>query len=254
MNYEYRCFRGSLAQISFVFRKDLGSINYYLSKGYCVKEAISLTETLPCNRLSNVYGKDMIDFDLDFKLTNTESELVIQYLPLISKLAKSKLCNDEEILLDCELYLCYLVHNYFSTEQALSIGDYIRNSLLHYMLRQIRLSYDKKYYTVDNESIDWFYTLRQSDDYIMSEIRKSLYTLTDRERFIIVCRFGIQDWGIEFGSFSEYDIVSDVYCLSLNEIARLLNLSNTSIRQIKIKALKKLKRCNILKYFYNEVY
>ncbi|MGE9516153.1 MAG: sigma-70 family RNA polymerase sigma factor [Solitalea-like symbiont of Acarus siro] len=74
------------------------------------------------------------------------------------------------------------------------------------------------------------------DESLSAEIQRALSTLTDREREIIVLFFGI-------GSTSP---------LSLEEIGDKFNLTRERVRQIKDKALQKLRqtsRCKILKSY-----
>lgn len=65
-----------------------------------------------------------------------------------------------------------------------------------------------------------------SGDAVIDVLRDVLNTLMDRERQVVDFRFGI----------------SDGYCRTLDEVARLFNLPSREVRMIETKALRKLKR------------
>ena len=64
------------------------------------------------------------------------------------------------------------------------------------------------------------------DDEDTDALRDVLNMLTDRERLVVDFRFGI----------------SDGYCRTLDEVARLINLPSREVRMIETKALRKMKR------------
>lgn len=254
--YTYKGFRGTLSQVCYVFRKNIHDVQSHLTQGYSFEEAISLARS--------TYSKDWIDlsdvdfnsYDFDFKLTDEENKVVMQFLPLISHIADLRLCKDEEILSNCRLYLCYIVHNYFSIRQKTGLYCFIYNNLSRFMLSQIRLSFDRKNNIRSIEDYDAMYIIRDyTKDGLSEAIKRVISDLNDREKFIVVNNYGLQNLGIDLGNFSHYEIPSDASCMSLTAIGRLTNCSTERIRQISKKAIRILRhpsRAKYLKPYYEE--
>lgn len=245
--YIYKSFRGTLAQVCFVARRDIRDVKRYMADGYSLEDAISNSRRIKPNSLLDVYGRDSLDYDFNFKLTDEENKLVTEYLPLISYIAEAKMCKDAEIIDSCGLYLCYLVHNYNSTEQALGLSSYLRNSLSNYILRQIRLNFDKDIYVEDFDASDTVYTLDLSVTDIKAGMKKIIKDLDDRQKFILVCRYGLQDLNIDLGDFADYKIPNKTG-MTLDEIASLTHCTRERIRQIEAKALRLLRHPRRAKY------
>lgn len=189
-------------------------------------------------------------------MTDEENKVVMQFLPLISHIADLRLCKDEEILSNCRLYLCYIVHNYFSIRQKTGLYCFIYNNLSRFMLSQIRLSFDRKNNIRSIEDYDAMYIIRDyTKDGLSEAIKRVISDLNDREKFIVVNNYGLQNLGIDLGNFSHYEIPSDASCMSLTAIGRLTNCSTERIRQISKKAIRILRhpsRAKYLKPYYEE--
>ena len=256
--YTYKGFSGTLSQVCYVFRKNIHDIRNYLTQGYPFEEAISLARSTYSRDWLNLSDIDFDSYDLDFKLTDEENEVVMRFLPLISHIADLRLCKDEEILSNCKLYLCYTVHNYFSERQKTGLYCFIYNNLSRFMLSQIRLSFDRKNNIRSIEDYDAVYTIRDyNKDGLREIIKRVISDLTDREKFIVVNNYGLQNLGIDVGEYSQYDIPSDASCMTLTALAELTNCSTERVRQIEKKAIRLLKhprRAKYLRPYYEEFY
>lgn len=254
--YTYKGFRGTLPQVCYVFRKNAHDVQDYLSQEYPFEEAISLARSNYSRDWINLADVDFDSYELDFKLTDEENEVVMRFLPLISHIADLRLCKDEEILSNCKLYLCYTVHNYFSERQKTGLYCFIYNNLSRFMLSQIRLSFDRKNNIRSIEDYDAVYTIRDyTKDGLRESIKRVISDLTDREKFIVINNYGLQNLGIDVGEYSQYDIPSDVSCMTLTALAELTNYSRERIRQINKKAIRILKhprRAKYLRPYYEE--
>lgn len=256
--YTYKGFSGTLSQVCYVFRKNIHDVRDYLIQGYSFAEAISLARSTYSRDWIDLTDLDFNSYDFDFKLTDEENDVVMRFLPLISHIADLRLCKDEEILSNCKLYLCYTIHNYFSERQKTGLYCFIYNNLSRFMLSQIRLSFDRKNSIKSIEDYDAVYTIKDyNKDDLRGVIQRLFSDLTDREKFIVINNYGLQNLGISVGEYSKYDIPSDASCMTLTALAELTNCSRERVRQIGKKAIRLLKhprRAKYLRPYYEEFY
>lgn len=256
--YNYQGFKGTLRQVCYVFRRKYDKVKLLINQGYSLEEAMNSTKAIhKLSQLAYVYGKPNIKYDLNFKLSDNEKEIVNDYREVVDNIIESKGCNDEEIISDCYLYLCYLVHTFFEMNLS-NIDIFIRTKILAYLLVKIRIKYDTEFYKAEFDisgSYESFKEFRVDD--VRTALIKNFEScnLTDREKIVLILRFGLVDMIDAMNFKFPIDNCSDfVDGLSLRAIATKLGLTPERIRQMEAKAIRKLtksvKRQDLKEYLY----
>lgn len=257
--YQYNGFRGTLKQICYVFRRNFASVSKLLGEGYDLHDAMALTPRKKRKYMDdNKYIMDM-DYlpkeilsldDFDFVLSEKEKELVEKYNKIVYNIAESKHCKDEDIISDCQLYLCKVIHDFMNQPHNTNMyeNQYIYNKISQFMLQDIRLKNDEtnlveclnEDYECDIES---FIIKNVDDENIHDMLFDLLQTLTTRQAVVIMLRYGLNPFDHEkeqtFEKYTGFDFDKPK---TLREIGELFGLQQERIRQIEAKGLRILLR------------
>lgn len=286
--YQYHGFRGTVKQVCYVFRHNFTSVSKLLSEGYDLHDAMALTPRKKRKYMDdNKYIMDM-DYlpkeilnldDFDFVLSEKEKELVEKYNKIIYDIAELKHCKDEDIIADCQLYLCKVIHDFTNLPHDTDMYEntYVYKKISQFMLRDIRLKNDEtnlvKHLNEDHEydviddiisNID-FENMQAKLKQLMSN------TLTQRKLIIMILRYGLSSMADELMINDEYDQAyllnvkwSDMNfhgLLSSSKIGNILGLTGSAIGLAEKDAIRRLRRplwCEskikygILIAYYNE--
>lgn len=265
--YQYHGFRGTIKQICYVFRRNFTSVSKLLGEGYDLHDAMALTPRKKRKYMDdNKYIMDM-DYlpkeilsldDFDFVLSEKERELVEKYNKTIYDIAESKHCKDEDIIADCQLYLCKVIHDFINQPHDTDMYEntYVYNKIAQFMLRRIRLKNDETN-LVEYLNEDYEYDM---ENLIIAEIDKEnmkmqlLDALNIHNKQLIIVtmlRYGLDSLAHKFiikddngkkQTIEQYTGFDFNGTKTLREIGELCHLTNERIRQIEAKALRVLRR------------
>lgn len=257
--YQYNGFRGTLKQICYVFRRNFASVSKLLGEGYDLHDAMVLTPRKKRKYMDdNKYIMDM-DYlpkeilsldDFDFVLSEKEKELVEKYNKIVYNIAESKHCKDEDIISDCQLYLCKVIHDFMNQPHNTNMyeNQYIYNKISQFMLQDIRLKNDETN-LVECLNEDYECDIESSiiknvdDENIHDMLFDLLQTLTTRQAVVIMLRYGLNPFDHEkeqtFEKYTGFDFDKPK---TLREIGELFGLQQERIRQIEAKGLRILLR------------
>lgn len=256
--YQYHGFRGTIRQICYVFRHDFTSVSKLLDKGYGLHDAMALTPrkkhkyTDDNKRVMNMdyLPKEILNpDDFNFVLSEKEKELVTKYNKTIYAIAESKHCKDEDIIADCQLYLCKVIHDFTNQPYDTDMYEntYVYNKVAQFMLRRIRLKNDETNligyldehygYNIENSIIE------QIDKENMNmKLLDLLQTLTKKQAVVLMLRYGLNPLDYEKEqTFEEYAGFDFDKPKTLKAIGELLCVQQERIRQIEAQALRTLR-------------
>lgn len=237
--YDIGKYRGTLKDVCYVLKKDYDAVKYYINKGYSLDEALNSSRTLKRT-------KDVSETDYNFKLTESESLLVSKYSDLVLNLTKKRRCSNEDIIADLNLYLCFAVHEYFSEVDIRNISAYQFvykkvNRRLNQLIRSELNNEESKIFDFDDSDLGYNPFMSESfyeDDEAYNVLFELIQTkLTDREKFVLCSRYGLQD-------FSDR-LALDLDCQrskTYDEVGKQLDVTRGRIHQIEMKAIRKLRK------------
>ena len=188
--------------------------------------------------------------DFYFVLSEKEKKLVEKYNKIIYDIAESKHCKDEDIIADCQLYLCKVIHDFINQPHDANMYEsaYVYNKISQFMLRDIRLKNDE---TIFIENLDEDYACDMETPIIEKIDREDmgialfnlLQTFTPRQAVVIMLRYGLDPFDYEkeqaVEEYAGFDFHGSKTC---REIGELYHLTPNRISQIEAKALRVLRR------------
>lgn len=253
--YQYNGFRGTLKQICYVFRHNFTSVSKLLGEGYDLHDAMSLTPRNKRNYMNdNKYimcmdyiPKEVLDLnDFDFVLSDEERKLVEKYNKIVYDIAELRHCKDEDIISDCQLYLCKVIHDFMNQPHNTNVCEsaHIYNKISQFMLQDIKRKNDEtnlvgfldENYEYDIENS----VIKNVDDENMSvALFDLLQTFTTRQAVVIMLRYGLDPFDYEKEqAVKEYAGFNFDKPKTLREIGELFGLQQERIRQIEAKVLR----------------
>lgn len=238
--YTYKNFRGSLKQVCYVFRRNYDKVKSYIEMGYDIEDAFDLVPYSGKYNLKSSSRSELLDIDYDFTLTDEEKELVDKYTDVAKEMLSKKNCNDEDILADCYLYLCYLVHVSYNEYKGYRLNQNIKLRLLKYIIGCIRSKYDE-IYNVDYLSENLTYRMEEPiisscDKQLLYDLLlQNIYKLKDKEAVVLAFRFGLDDILEMHGYKSDNDTGKTLEC-----VGKILGLKGSNVRDIEQRAIRKL--------------
>lgn len=228
--YEYLGFRGSLKQVCYVFRRDDVFVSNLLNAGYDLSEAIALAP----RKKKNIKTKHTENFD--FALSEKEKETVMKHNEKIYRIAESKNCKDEDIIADCQLYLCQIVHDMANNICNIDIYEdaYVHNKILQFMLRCIRQKYDE---LDEIEYLSHDYTYDTVNDIIKNidydAMREQLKYIITHKLHHQLCTVMMLKYGLS--ETADNSVTS-------TEIGKMINKTASAIRRREAKAIESIRR------------
>lgn len=264
--YQYNGFRGTLKQICYVFRRNFASVSKLLGEGHDLHDAMSLTPRNKRNYMDdNKYimcmdyiPKEVLNLnDFDFVLSEEERKLVEKYNKIVYDIAELRHCKDEDIISDCQLYLCKVIHDFMNQPHDKNISEsaHIYNKISQFMLQDIKRKNDE---TNLVENLDEDYACDMEMPIIEKIDREDmeiqlpnlLHTLPNRNTIIIMLRYGldllahefiIKDYNEKEQTIEEYTGFDFHGSKTCREIGELYHLTPNRITQIEAKALRMLR-------------
>lgn len=224
--YSYHTITGSINQLCYVFRKHESKVKQHMADGYAFEDAMDFDDT---NKKYTTYKSRE---HIHKTLSEDSKALIKQYYPAIQEIMISKNCHDEDIAANLAVDLCEIVQTYLDTQSTTYPNTYIKTFLLNKLLYYLRSSNDYSTYetlydtvpeVIDSESVESITDCKE----LQRLLTNARNTLTNREQQVINIRFG-------FGCRMH----------TLEETAKFMNVTSTRIRQIEVKALRKLRHPN----------
>ena len=140
-NFIYKNVKGTIQQLCYIFRKDKNIVMDLISKGYNVADAMDTAPnvTLKTEIIPRVNDKrDKITFEM----TDEDRKIVETYQHIVTQIAHSKNCYDDDIIGDTYLYFCHWAHEWNQGDRRNYASLYLSTNTLNYILKRLRCKYD----------------------------------------------------------------------------------------------------------------
>ena len=223
--YEYYGFRGSLGQVCKVANRDISEVREYISQGKDIYEAIDLSRRTSMNISDEVFSGNYKY--PDFALTEEQKVIVEKNIRIVTELAARYKIKNDDVIQDLYMDLMYRVSTL--PEEMSTNKTYMYNQLKNRYAKLYRDKIARESMYADPEVL---YMQPAEDEIEKSIIKhellylfKSLDTLTNREKRVMCLRYGLDGKGAK----------------TLEEVAKIFEVTRERIRQIENKALRKLR-------------
>lgn len=230
--YMYNGISGTIPQLCDIFRKDSGRVNQLIKDENI--EPLDALDVIPTKRkhTNNMLNNDnLLDLQsMDYVLSENDNKLIEKYYTAVADIAAGKNCTDEDIIGNCYVYLCHIVHKYNTENINTNESAYIRSAIATFIARSLRAKFDRLDMFEETEN-DYLYTSgdemikRLYTEEIGKSIDENVDTLSQKEQAVIILRFGLY-------GYKE---------CSLDYVGRVLGVTRERVRQIESKAIRKLR-------------